>query len=111
MIRIFYDGETSLRISGHAGSAPKGQDLICAAVTALALTLRENAENSELSSGNASFSGGNPEVYQAMARGFSLLAKTFPKEVHFKCVLGWKYQNKCVTISAQEEKEQSKWMK
>ncbi len=34
----------SVRILGHAGSAPKGEDLVCAAVTALAQTLAANVQ-------------------------------------------------------------------
>ena len=38
MIRVLCNG-TSLSLQGHAGSAPYGQDLICAAVTALVYAL------------------------------------------------------------------------
>ena len=40
-VNVAYDsirGGVKLRIRGHAGAAPKGQDLVCAAVSALALT-------------------------------------------------------------------------
>lgn len=32
------DGRMELRVSGHAGSAPKGEDLVCAAVSILVYT-------------------------------------------------------------------------
>jgi uncharacterized protein YsxB (DUF464 family) len=45
LIRVRYRAEDCfLEITGHAGSAPRGQDLICAGVSALALTLAENVE-------------------------------------------------------------------
>ena len=88
MIRILYDGKTRMEITGHAGSAPKGQNLICAAVTALALTLGENGEKVRISPGHGVISGGDPVVYRAMARGFQLLAHSFPQEIHYKCTFG-----------------------
>ncbi len=40
MTTVLYEPEEfRLRIEGHAGSAPKGGDLVCAAVSALAWTL------------------------------------------------------------------------
>lgn len=43
MIEIQYDREAfSLRARGHSGSAESGKDLVCAGVTVLVLTLREN---------------------------------------------------------------------
>jgi len=43
MIRVNYCREDwALEVRGHSGSADPGKDLICAGVTALVLTLREN---------------------------------------------------------------------
>jgi len=43
MIRIVYDEQNlTLEISGHAGSAPKGSDLVCCAVSVLGDTLLNN---------------------------------------------------------------------
>lgn len=40
MIRITYDaGKTSIRVQGHAGYADPGQDIVCAAISALYCTL------------------------------------------------------------------------
>lgn len=44
MIRIHYDynrDHHSLRITGHAGYAPRGQDIVCAAVSGIAFALQE----------------------------------------------------------------------
>ena len=85
MIEVTYDGNCFLEVRGHAGSGPKGKDLVCAAVTALVLTLGEHAENHSIHPGSARLSGGSREVYKAMARGFQLLAENFPQSVHYKC--------------------------
>jgi uncharacterized protein YsxB (DUF464 family) len=55
MIRAEFFGGTSpkgFRISGHSGSAPAGEDLVCAAVTS-AVRLTEAHVNDVLSSGAA----------------------------------------------------------
>ena len=108
MVEILYDGVSRVRIRGHAGSAPRGENLICAAVTALALTLGENCNCKEMMPGRADFIGGSPEIYRGICRGFALLAREYPKEVHYKCVGFDKTKNICYnecTISAQDKKE------
>ena len=45
-VKFHYDSENGclkMRISGHATYAPKGEDLICAAVSGLAITAAETA--------------------------------------------------------------------
>jgi len=37
-------GSMKLRIRGHAAAAPRGEDLVCAAVSALALTAGQSAQ-------------------------------------------------------------------
>lgn len=45
MIRITYDRAAYLvTVSGHAGAGKKGHDIVCAAVSALVLTLAENLQ-------------------------------------------------------------------
>ena len=43
MIKVQYwngaDGSRNLQMQGHAGAAPRGQDLVCAGASTLALTL------------------------------------------------------------------------
>ena len=44
MIHIHYDYDSHhhrLRIAGHAGYAPRGQDIVCAAVSGIAFALQE----------------------------------------------------------------------
>ena len=85
MIEVIYDGRCSMEIRGHAGTAAKGKDLICAAVTALTLTLQENCRESGIRSGKAWLRGGNPEIFHAIGRGFALLARQYPYAVHYQC--------------------------
>ena len=43
MIRVIYHPQHNrLTADGHAGSGPQGHDLVCAAISALALTLAGN---------------------------------------------------------------------
>lgn len=86
MIYVTYDGGSRLEVRGHARSGPKGRDLVCAGVTALVLTLRENCREAELRSGYAKLSGGSGEIFRGVSRGFALLAKNFPQCVHYKCL-------------------------
>ena len=46
MIRVRYSPRC-IRIAGHAGSAPKGQDIVCAAVSALYFTLAQELGRQE----------------------------------------------------------------
>ena len=86
MIEIIYDGNTTLQVRGHAGSAEPGKDLICAAVTALTLTLGESAEKAQIQRGQALLQGGSSQIFEAIARGFALLGAAYPYAVHYKCM-------------------------
>ena len=90
MIRITRQGATSVTLKGHAGSAEYGKDLICAAVSALALTLAANVEGKEnaevsLQPGNSRISC-HPDaaaIFDCVCKGFRLLAERFPEYVCF----------------------------
>ena len=46
MTKISYDeAEYCLSMKGHAGSAPKGEDLVCAALSMLMFTLEETVQD------------------------------------------------------------------
>lgn len=48
MIEICYKPESfCVTVKGHAGTAPKGQDLVCAAASCLVLTLAEDVRKLE----------------------------------------------------------------
>ena len=83
MIEVQYDGKALVTARGHAGAGEKGQDLVCAAVTALLMTLGENSRKQDLRPGNARISGGDPNIYRAICRGFARMAVLFPKYVHY----------------------------
>lgn len=90
MIRITRQGATCVTLKGHAGSAEYGKDLVCAAVSALALTLAANVEGKEnaevsLQPGNSRISC-TPDaagVFDCICKGFQLLAERFPEHVCF----------------------------
>ena len=90
MIRITRQGATCVTLKGHAGSAEYGKDLICAAVSALALTLAANVEGKEhaevsLQPGSSRISC-HPEaagIFDCICKGFQLLAERFPEHVCF----------------------------
>ena len=88
MIRITRQGKTWVRLEGHAGSDVYGRDLVCAAVSALVLTLAEAVKDKPgaeviLSPGNSRIRSG-PEAeaaFDCICLGFALLAKKYPDYV------------------------------
>lgn len=73
-----------IMLMGHAGSAPKGEDLVCAAVSVLAETLRASLppESSLVSDGFAAFFFPEPcPEAEFVYRGLLLLAKAYPEAV------------------------------
>ena len=88
MIRICRRDKTSLCVRGHAGSAEYGHDLICAAVSALVVTLAVNLQGFSrkkilLESGKADLACPcTPEaepVFDCIWKGFKLLAQMYPE--------------------------------
>jgi len=72
--------EPSLAVAGHAGAGAMGRDLVCAAVSALVLTMLENLPG-YAKSGQARFSGGRRELYEVFWRGFLVLEEICPANV------------------------------
>ena len=90
-----------LTIKGHAGSAEKGRDLICAAVSTLTYTLVAELYELEemglvdmgdiqvrLEPGDAEVSFGSRSwavegAYRTVCAGFKMLAKQYPEYVEF----------------------------
>lgn len=100
MIRITYkefpkEGAMRLRAEGHAGYAPKGQDIVCAAVSTLMQALAFSADCSEEGFAIASSSGpagtylelqmkATPEnraKFELVTDGLELVAQLYPKFV------------------------------
>ena len=90
MIRITRHAPACVTLEGHANSDVYGRDLICAAVSALALTLAANVEGKEaaeivLQPGNSRISCTPDEapIFDCICLGFEMLARRFPEYVSF----------------------------
>ena len=107
MIHVTYHkAYNRLTVQGHAGAAPKGEDLVCSAASILALTLAENVKHMEqiravrnpvieIQEGNAEIScnaaprykGVVAQTFQSVIVGFEILADKFPENISFE-ILG-----------------------
>jgi uncharacterized protein YsxB (DUF464 family) len=107
MIHVTYDKQHNrVTVHGHACSAPTGHDLVCAAVSALALTLAGNVSYMQaqdavhevvikLEEGNAEIKctpyrqhkDSVAQIYCAICVGFELLATKYPENISYD-VLG-----------------------
>ena len=103
MITARFEG-TALTLQGHAGSAPYGQDLVCAAVSALVYALGQRLQELndqgaleqppviELSSGNARICAVAKERYQEKVNedfhliysGLKLLQTHYPEGIQIQ---------------------------
>lgn len=103
MIEIIYHRRYDrVTVKGHAGTAPAGEDLVCAAVSALTYTLAENVAQLHrlgkvtepeirLENGDAEISCVPVEGYRSIVRvifgavciGFALLAEKYPGAISY----------------------------
>ena len=102
MIKIIYvadpeGGKLTMRAEGHAGYAPAGQDIVCAAVSCLMQTLAYSAAEDEHTS-SCIYQGKEGPVlnveagdsvlmkdkFELVADGLTLLAEQYPENVSFK---------------------------
>ena len=92
MIRVVCRRENGwdLRLSGHAGTAPYGEDLVCAAVTALVCALAQYVSEQEptahihLQPGDAQIKAEGESLapaFQTVLAGLQLLEKDYPEGV------------------------------
>lgn len=102
MIKIIYvadpeGGKLTMRAEGHAGYAPAGQDIVCAAVSCLMQTLAYSAAEDEKTSSCIYQGKEGPVVnveagdsvlmrdrFELVADGLDLLAEQYPANVNFK---------------------------
>ena len=102
MIKIIYvadpeGGKLTMRAEGHAGYAPAGQDIVCAAVSCLMQTLAYSAAEDEGTSSCIYQGKEGPVVnveagdsvlmrdkFELVADGLDLLAEQYPENVNFK---------------------------
>lgn len=104
---IYYREHNRVTITGHAHSEEYGKDLICAAVSALALTLSANVGNmadkgyvrepvTRLDAGDAEicckpktiFRDSVRQVFMSICVGFEILADRYPEYISYS-VRGW----------------------
>ena len=97
---IYYRQYNRVTVEGHAGSGPEGHDLVCSAVSALALTLAGNvsymkaqdavySEILKLEEGNAEIQctpyrrcrESVEQIFRAICVGFELLATKYPENI------------------------------
>lgn len=108
MIEVtYYREHNRLTVTGHAKSDEYGKDLICAAVSALALTMAANVGNmasrgcvtepvTKLEEGNAEISckartryrESVRQVFMSVCVGFEILATQWPEYISYS-VRGW----------------------
>lgn len=104
MIHVTYNREHNrVTIEGHAGSGPEGHDLVCAAVSAIALTLAGNVAYmdaqdavrnviTDLKEGNAEiqctanrrYKESVAQIFRSICVGFELLATKYPKNISYE---------------------------
>ena len=102
MIKVIYEadpegGKLTMRAEGHAGYAPAGQDIVCAAVSCLMQTLAYSAAEDERTSSCIYQGKEGPVVnveagdsvlmrdkFELVADGLTLLAEQYPENVSFK---------------------------
>ena len=102
MIKVIYEadpegGKLTMRAEGHAGYAPAGQDIVCAAVSCLIQTLAYSAAEDEHTSSCIYLGKDGPVVSvetgnsvlmrdksELVADGLDLLAEQYPENVNFK---------------------------
>ena len=104
MIRVTYYREYNrVTVEGHAGAGPVGHDLVCSAVSALALTLAGNVKYMEaqeavhgvtikLEEGKAEiqctpyrrYKDSAQQIFRAVCVGFELLATKYPENICYE---------------------------
>ena len=104
MIKVIYHRTYNrVTVEGHAGAGPEGHDLVCASVSALALTLAGNVSYMEtqeavhgvivnLDKGNAEiqctpyrrYKDSVQQIFSAICVGFELLATQYPDHISYE---------------------------
>jgi uncharacterized protein YsxB (DUF464 family) len=104
MIRVTYHRlYNRVVVEGHAGSGPEGHDLVCSAVSALALTLAGNVKYMEaqdavhgviikLEEGRAEiqctpyrrYKDSAQQIFRSICVGFELLSTKYPENISYE---------------------------
>lgn len=105
MIDVIYDGDCVLTMTGHAGQAPCGQDIVCAGASAIVTSLAEMLERNRdelishsvlLESGKAYIRASPSESFKLSCEGafemamcgFELLSEQYPNCVCVSRIAG-----------------------
>lgn len=106
MIIVTYHRQYNrVTVKGHAGSGPEGHDLVCASVSALALTLAGNVKYMEaqeavhgviinLAEGDAEiqctpyrrYKDSVQQIMRSICVGFELLATKYPDNISYEAM-------------------------
>ena len=106
MVKVVYHRQYNrLTVKGHAGSGPEGHDLVCAAVSAIALTLAGNATYMEAQGAvrnvvmrinegdveiqcvpNRRYKDSVEQIFRAICVGFELLATKYPSNISYEAL-------------------------
>ena len=101
MVKAVYDGAYGFTVSGHAGQAPIGQDLVCAATSTLIMALVEDmaqnddkliARKSSVQSGcvylkvipSADYKEACEGAFSVVRNGFKLLSQQYSKYISYE---------------------------
>ncbi len=101
MVKAVYDGSYGFTVSGHAGQAPIGQDLVCAATSTLIMALVEDTAQNEdkliarkasVQSGytylkvvpSAEYKEACEGAFSVVRSGFALLSQRYPKYISYE---------------------------
>lgn len=85
MISVTYTpAAPSLQISGHAMFAPRGQDIVCAAASILAYTLKAGGARSRETPEGGMLLTGDAAALGLIAGGYRLLAENYPQNIRFE---------------------------
>lgn len=109
MINITFNPQTlELEVTGHAGQAEQGKDIVCSAVSMLFYTLADSLNKSEemlkkhaiikMENGNGylkcrpkkEYQGNITLMYWTILNGYQLLAEEYPQYITFKVIGGEK---------------------
>lgn len=105
MIEITFKPENlAISVTGHAGAAEKGKDIVCSAVSILSYTLAQTLADSadaleeapviEMEDGNGfvsckpkeGYSGAIQQTYRTILTGFELVAQEYKDYVSFAVI-------------------------
>ena len=86
MIYIKLGPGTKIIFQGHAGYAPRGEDIVCAGVSALYMTFQASTGAKETVMGNIRLLEAEPvyknrRIHEAVCIGLEVLARKYPENV------------------------------